>query len=360
MKASSCQRLQILDLEDDFAGYQRLFGKVRTESAYLLPSYLKAARIGERHPVKVMAFEEQGEIALLPLVIRRLNDLPFFAGLERELWDLVSPYEYSSVATNADSDRERSRLTGRLLDLVAGFCAGGGVVSEFLRCDPFLADLEAVGSRYQVKKSCDNIYIDLRQDLTAISKAFHSSVRKNLRAAATAGLSFSAAEKSAANIARFITLYQGSMQRLGAKEYYYFSPEYFHALLSDCEGASLFFVHDAGGRPVASSIVLHHGSIGHHHLTGCDPEALQLRPNDFMIYSLIQWGQARGLSSLHLGGGPASIREFKGKFSPDRAAYHVACRVHDQELYRELCQIRQREPDFEPQCGYFPLYRAGS
>lgn len=360
MKASKSQTVRVLSLEDDFAEYESLFGRISTRSVYLLPSYLKSARHGERYPVRVFALEEDGGIALLPFVTRRINDLLCFKGLDTELWDLISPYEYSCVATNADDQREHNRLTDRLLDLLAAFCTSGDIVTEFIRFDPFLTDVSALSSRYEIRKSCDNIYIDLRQEISTTSPIFHSSVRKNLRTATAAGLRFSPVEKTDANIEQFIKLYQASMRRLGANEYYYFSSEYFHMLLKGCQGASLFFVHDGDGCPVASSILLHHGAIGHHHLTGCDPGAVHLRPNDFMLYSLIQWGQAHQLHYLHLGGGTSSIRDFKGKFSPETVPYYIGGRVHNQELYQHLCQIRQKESDFQPQSGYFPLYRAGS
>ncbi len=149
------------------------------------------------------------------------------------------------------------------------------------------------------------------------------------------------------------------MRRLGAHKYFFFSKDYFKSLITDCEGAFLFIIRDKSDHPVAASILLFSVDVGHHHLTGYVTDAASLRPNDYMIYSLIEWGKENKMKYLHLGGGASNVCNFKGKFSRDRIPYYVGRRVHNQTTYRDLCSIWEDTNKSVGDCHYFPLYRAG-
>ncbi|MCE1225275.1 MAG: GNAT family N-acetyltransferase [Geobacteraceae bacterium] len=359
--SSFSHTFRVLSIGRDDAEYERLFAEtVKGQSVFNSPDYLKAALIGEGYPVCVMVYSEQGRFAMCTYVVRRINDLTCFHDLNMEVRDIISPYEYSSILSNASDEMDYDRLTERLFDSVAEYCRGNNIVSEFVRFDPFLSEAGKFSGSYNVKKSCDNIYIDLAKPEGEIFGELHSSVRKNLNTAWTAGLSFSQVEADSGNIDRFTGLYHETMQRRSAKSYFYFSSTYFHALLTGCEDASLFFVSDSEKQPVSASILLHRHGGAYHHLTGYAASCQHARPNDLMVCSLSKWCKEQSFSYLHLGGGAASICDFKGKFSRSRVPYYVGRRIHNLDFYRQLCKIRQDKDGIDPDSEFFPLYRIGS
>ena len=349
--------LMVISLDSDFKEYGRLFSSIQEKNVYLLPSYLKSAQCAEGYSVRVMIFIENDKIAMIPYIKRRINDLPLFKELKYECWDIISPHEYSYAISNITDTDERNSLFTKLFSTVAGYCKESNIISEFVRFDPFLSDINCIKPHYNIRKSCDNVYIDLRKNSNEIWKAFHSSAKKNIKRAEASNLSFLQAENNEENINIFINLYQASMERLRADKYFYFSDEYFRTLIGNCEGASLFFVRDKNNRVVAASIVLHYGRIAYHHLTGYTIESIPLRPNDYLIYSLINWGKDNNLHYLHLGGGAESICNFKAKFSDKRIPFYVGCKVHDQKMYLLLCDIWRRKTGFLQSSDFFPLYR---
>lgn len=358
---NTCQKnnsLTILSLSDNFGEYSDLWARMKQKSVYMLPSYLESVQLADGYPIQVMVYEEGHEVAMVPYVKRRINDLPIFADLKQELWDIVTPHEYCCALSNVDDPPVRRELVQKLFQQVAMYCERQSIVTEFFRFDPFLTDIESVRSSFDCQKSCNNIYIDMREDSEKIYRNFDHSVRKNIKRAIASGLRFSRAEKSDKNVDLFIELYWASMRRLGARKYFFFSEDYFKSLIKDCEGAFLFIIRDDSDHPVAASILLSCNDIGHHHLTGYAAEAASLRPNDYMIYSLIEWGKENKMKYLHLGGGAPNICNFKGKFSHDRIPYYVGRRVHDQTMYRNLCDLWQARGKVAD-CHYFPLYRAG-
>lgn len=351
--------LKVLSLEDDFLEYSSLFAEMEEKSIYFLPSYLRSVQYAERYPVEIMVFVEHDKIAMIPYVRRRINDLPLFGELIDELWDIITPHEYSGAISNVTDTTEHNYLIQQLFRHVENYCEKENIVSEFVRFDPFLTDIECIEAHYRCRKASDNIYVDLRKDSTEIYNNCHRSTRKNINRALTSGLAFRQSDGIDEDIDLFVKMYWTSMQRLKANDYFYFSVDYFRALIKDCEGSSLFFVHDKSNQPIAASILLHYGNIGHHHLTGYIVEATSLRPNDYMIYSLIHWGKSNNLQYLHLGGGSETICNFKAKFSNERIPYYVGHRVHNQEAYQLLCDIWRKENKFSQHSDYFPLYRMG-
>jgi hypothetical protein len=351
--------LRILSLDDDFEEYCSLFSDMEQKNVYSLPSYLKSVQFAEKYPVQIMVLAKGDRIVMTPYIKRRINDLPLYRELKQELWDIITPHEYCCAASNVEDPTERIDLIQDLFDHVADYCGRQNIVSEFFRFDPFLMDIKYVETSFICRKSCDNIYIDLRKDSAEIYRDLAHSVRKNVKRAVASELIFCEAERTNENVDSFIHLYWASMRRLRADNYFYFSENYFRALIKKCQSARLFIILDNASQPVAASILLFYGDIGHHHLTGYSSEAAHLRPNDFMIYSLIEWGKANNMKYLHLGGGSEAIRNFKGKFSKERIPYYVGYRVHDEVTYGCLCDIWQKENCCSAYPDYFPLYRAG-
>ena len=366
MKGSAkTTEFSVLSMEEQFLDCAEVISRVEKRNAFIQSSYLKYASLGETYPVVLMTLKENGRIALAPYVKRRINDLPFMNDSAKAYWDLISPFEFASVFTNAEDKDQHKRLTAKLMDAVASYCRENSIVCEFVRFDPFVADADLFDAHYKlsVKK---NVCIDLSLSRHDIQQAYHRSVKKNLNRAVASGLRFEEVEKNSRNIAGFIELYWHTLRRLNAKRYYYFSEFYFQAMLGHCNNAALFFVRNEEGHPIAASIVLHAGGIAYHHLTGSDTASLHLRPNDFMIHCLVQWAADKGLRTLHLGGGVKTIRDFKSKFSGLCVPYYTGRRIHDQHSYDRLCDKWRRwagqsssGTGFTPDPNFFPLYRNG-
>ncbi len=349
--------ISILSLDQDLDAYITIIDKIKRKSVYFLPSYLKTVQIVEGYSVNVICLYNKDKIAMLPFVKRRVNDLPLFNGLKKEIWDIVSPYEYSCVVTNVEEKSERYALIKELHIFLNDYCEREQVVSGFARFDPFLTDISAFTLFYNTRKNCDNVYIDLCKSSKEIERDFHSSVKKNIKRALNNGLVFSEEDKNRENIDLFIKMYMTNMKRLNAEKYFYFSAEYFKILIGQCEGSVLFFVRDKCDKLLAASILLYDTEVAYHHLTGYDLDARLQRPNDFMIFNLINWTQNKGLSSFHLGGGSKSIHDFKSKFSGTNIPYYVGTKIYNPKLYQELCDLWQRRNSPCKSNNYFPLYR---
>lgn len=346
----------VLSLDKDLDEYTNLLSKIKNKSIYFAPSYLLSAQKAEGYPIKVIVVHDNESFALIPYVWRKINDLPFCKDISEEMYDIITPHEYSGIITNAEHPEKKEKLFSALFSVVDNLCRAKRVIAEFARFDPFITGVSLMARHYNMRYVGENVYIDLERTEKEIWEDFEYSAQKNVRTAMRCGLQFYDAENGE-EIDIFIHLYRSSMERLRASRYYYFNREYFFSLLKTCEGAKLFIIRNPDGSPVAASILLYYGDIAHHHLTGYDPAAIQKRPNDFMIYHLAMWAKKKGMKYLHLGGGAESIRKFKKKFSPLRIPYYVGYKIHNMEYYERLCEAWRLYNDNYSETNYFPLYR---
>lgn len=342
--------ISTLNLNNCFQEYIKLYEQFDVKDIYYNPYYLKAAQNAESYPIEIFLYEENGVKSLIPYVKRKINDLLIFKDLKEEFWDISTPHEYSGIITNSADNNNFYSWLGK-------YCQNNNIIFEFSRFNPFLKNEKSTkSSGYNLIKCSDNVYIDLTNNFDDIYKSFNRSVRKNIKRANSFNLEFIEAGPTDENIKTFIEIYSESMDRLGAKDYFYFNDEYFNKLIKECSQSKLFFISDEN-EIIAASILLTHTDKAHHHLTGCKSYALEKRPNDFMIYSLIKWCQNSNIEKLHLGGGSEQIKAFKSKFSQMRIPYYIGYKIHNKEIYDYLCSIWKKHNPDKQDIIYYPLYR---
>ena len=157
---------------------------------------------------------------------------------------------------------------------------------------------------------------------------------------------------------KFRIIYNGTMDKDDAEEYYYFGKEFYTSILDDLpENAQVFWA-EKDGEVIAASIMLAANGRMNYHLSGSLREYSSLAPTNLILYRAALWGCANGYKTLYLGGGVGSGEDSLFKFK--RAFYkgelnhfYIGKKIINQEKYDEL--LRMREPI---ESGYFPKYRA--
>lgn len=348
---------RVLDLfhaEDASAYVDALAGFGSSDPQYSL-AFVRSAAMLEPGKLFALSHAEGGESLLYPFVIRDLSAIPALAGVGGSWRDSTTPFEYGGILTS--SPAAWPALEADFMAALDRFFAEQSVVSEFIRFNPFLPLLEGISAHYEIRPANDSVYIDTSRPKEVVVAEADRSVRKNLRRAQDeCGLTFSQVIPDSRTISQFERLYRSTMERTGARKFYFFPSQYFHFLLANSAHVSMFHVRAADGAVVASSILVHGDGIAHHFLTGSDGSALAKRPNDFMLIGLADWCFQNGYTKLHLGSGPPSVRSYKQRFSNLSAAYFVGHRIIEAGAYADLTRHRfgiQVRPQF------LPAYREG-
>jgi len=297
---------------------------------------------------RVVAVVTQG--TLFPL---QLRPLPFGeAGC-----DAVTPYGYGGVLRTGPGP-------GANLRQLRDWCVTNGVVSVLLRLHPLLggpAQLSGIDlNDVEIRDHGPTTAVDPRRiDAESGRLEGMSKGRKADLTIARRELELDWGEGEAA-LEDFRRVYDSTMQRLGAGEFYLFPREYYRALAAGLDDRLAVAVARRGGDVVGAALFLADRRFAHYHLSGTTDTGRELKAGTLLVHAGAEWAAGRGCELLHLGGGTAgadSLFAFKKSFGGETYTYSFATLVADRDRYEALVARRSELPE-PPRADFFPAYRA--
>ena len=319
---------------------------------YWLNGYVKAFHIhGDGDPL--LFFYEDKYVRGINVVMKRdiAND-PRFTDMvpEGQYFDIATPYGYGGWLIEGPD-------TKSLFETYASWCRNNGIVSEFVRFHPMVKNHIACEGFYEVIQLGEVVHMDISSQETIWSNII-SKNRNMIRKAIKNDIKiYNGRYPEIYEI--FRTIYNGTMDKDHAEEYYYFGREFYQSVLEDLpQNAQVFFaVKDE--KVIAASIVLAANKRLNYHLSGSLREYSNLAPTNLILYKVALWGCANGFQTLYLGGGVGSGEDglFKFKRAFNRGElnrFHIGKKVFDNDKYNKLIGLRSDIPE----SGFFPKYRA--
>ena len=172
-----------------------------------------------------------------------------------------------------------------------------------------------------------------------IENSFRHSVRKNLRAAERNGVTCFI-ESNGDHLKDFLDIYYQTMSRNDAREFYYFTEDYFDHLCKLLVGKFHFFYAVIDGRIVSCELVLHHGKYCHSFLGGTRREFLHLCANPLLKREILSFFRQLGCEYFLLGGGQTpndGVFNFKKAYAPEGILNsYVGGTCWDADMYEKL------------------------
>lgn len=318
---------------------------------YYLNGYVKAFQIHGDGDPHLLYYESDGLRAIY-VYMRRKTAL-------EGVYDSVTPYGYGGVLFegNISDDNKASFWTDYLATMKQEH-----IVDNFVRYHPVLKNAGPM-------KSISNV-IDLGKtiafDLTSPELIWENIIGKNrnmIRKAEKNGIEIRHGKDSAL-FANFKRIYNVTMDKDHAEQYYYFGDAFYESIHNDLHDNYEMFYAVLNEQIIAMSIMLFANKQMHYHLSGSLLEFRNLAPSNLLLYKAALWGCEHGFKTFHLGGGVGSgednLYKFKAAFNKNSDyQFSIGKQVFDQEKYDELVGIRRTsDPTFDDSSHYFPLYRA--
>jgi Acetyltransferase (GNAT) domain len=322
---------------------------VLRHDTYDLPEYVAACGRHERSIPTAFYANEETRYALIPLLERHL---PSSLGAPASWTDATSPYGYSSALLTDEPD-----WAFRAMDAFVKTCADRGTISVFVRLHPLFASAAALASAGTVVRHGETVMVDLTLSEEVLLSQQRSGHAYEIRRLRSRGFTVVLDEWSL--YAPFIEIYQETMLRVGADQYYFFSDDYFHDL-RQALGSHLHLVSVLApdGSLAAAGLFLEAEGIVEYHLSGTATNYRKLAPTKLMLDAAIKWGKAAGNRVLHLGGGVRSrndaLFQFKAGFSDLRSWFETWRVICDDARYVQLTAdagVCEGSVD-----GFFPAY----
>lgn len=363
------------DTPDDYADWLDAWHRSEGQEPFAHPAYAGLWADDKTRACAAVYVDGQGTV-LLPFLLRDISREPFWSPDVGPAFDLITPYGYGGPVAVWPEGAERNDAPNRwegsqqevegrspkaerekvFRDFYKAFAEWAhthDVVSEFVRFSLFS---KARPWYYgTVEHHNDNVVARLDVTKETLWRSFRRKVRYRVGAARRKGLVVEE-DDSGTCLEEFIDVYYMTMDRLGAKQFYYFDNLFFRKLIRELPGQFRFFYARNEGQIVASLLVLCGSQRVYSFLSGGKARYFHLSGNDMLQVHSMQWAQQQGYKEYVLGGGLSrgdGIFVFKEAFAPKGIVpFYTGKMVFDTEKYRLLCKAAGKSEN-----GFFPAYR---
>lgn len=326
----------------------------QTHDVFYLNSYVKAFQEqGQGTPVLIY-YEHEGQRAMNVIMKRDIAEDVHFQGIleQNKYYDLSTPYGYGGFLSDGS-------LSAQIVKEYEEYCTDKGYLCEFVRFS-LLSDY--INYFHGICEThSHNIIRSLDISLEDMLSDFEHKVRKNLKRAEKNHLQI-IVDDTTRYLDDFLKIYYGTMDRTDAKKDFYFKRSFFEILNSMNENCLYFHVLYED-KIISSELVLYGPQNCYSFLGGTNRKYFDLRPNEFLKFSIIKWAKDKGLKNFVLGGGYGAddgIYRYKKSLSPHGVAdFYIGKKIYNQELYQKLVELRKTSSEtFDQNSSYFPLYRS--
>ena len=274
-------------------------------------------------------------------------------------YDSVTPYGYGGVLFEGTTSEENLQ---KFWQAYTEKMREEGIVDNFVRYHPVLANAKPMKSISTVIDLGKTITISLESE-DVIWNNIISKNRNMIRKAEKNGIEICHG-KDLKLFQDFKRIYNATMDKDHAEEYYYFDDAFYESIHRDLHDNYEMFYAIYQGEIIAMSIMIFANNRMHYHLSGSMIEYRNLAPSNLLLYKAALWGCEQGFITFHLGGGVGSgednLYKFKAAFNRNSdCQFSIGKEIFDQQKYDELVQERvQRDDAFNSQSSYFPVYRS--
>lgn len=348
---------QIIDLDDPL--WRQTLAKLRHD-VYHLPAYIAAEAQRTQTTAAAAVITDDNRVLFLPYLLRSCSDdIPASSD-----FDAVSPYGYPGILLSqaAIETPEFARLA---MQQLPNLLKTQGICSAFVRMHPILSqNFTTIFPADTFTHNGETISVDLTLSQAEIwahtRKGHQSTINKCKRLGFTARM-----VPCAEYMSSLKAIYVETMNRVSAKQLYYFDDEYFDNLLALGDRIHLCFV-EKDTEIAAACLFFECCGIVQAHLGGTRDAFIEQSPFNLLLDYVRYWAKARGNEFLHLGGGVGgsvdSLYKFKSGFSRQKHEFLTLRLITDTEKYHNLVKLRAQLLNVQPeellQKGFFPAYRS--
>jgi hypothetical protein len=262
-------------------------------------------------------------------------------------FDLETAYGYGGFYTNS----EDSLFIDKAMKKYYEKCVNEHVIAEFIRFHPF-NDFPSTYNNYLEFNIYDRDVVvkNLTED---VFTSYVSKVRNTVKRAK---------EKvdinESNNIDKFIELYNETMKKNNAGDFYFFKKEYYEKLFQD-EKVKLYEV-VFEDNIIAMGFFMYDSNICHYHLSANTDISYKLNSNYALLDYVFHIAKEKGIQYFLLGGGTISsaddkLLKFKQKFSKQLKPFYISGKIYNKEIYDKYNTIWQEQS--EENIKYFLKYR---
>ncbi len=264
----------------------------------------------------------EGQV-VYPFIKRKVNEqLPLY-------FDITTPFGYGGPILNIRSNS--ATLVSKFREEFGGFCKKEHIIAEFIRFHPPRGNAEFFKDYLQLLPIHETYSVDLKKWRNLRKIEGEGSTEAEMRKLGTVRHMF-----------EFLVLYYSNARsREEADSYYFFTNDYFEALVSTLGPNLHLFGAYIEEKLVSSCYVLAMGKIINFHLEGNLPEAKKSQADRELLAKVAEWGVDNYYEEFHLGGSlDSDLRDAKRAIANIPAStFFIGKCIYDQQLYDQYISL---------------------
>lgn len=309
---------------------------------YYLNEYSQSLQIhGDGVPRLVYHEDNQARLCYVMMQNDIADFEPLMPYLEKgKYYDWTTPYGYGGPLV------EGKVTIGWIIEFkkeLEDYCKKNRIITQFFRFHPLLQNQKVIEKVCDVIYMKNTVYIDT-SDKETIFKNMTPNNRNMVRKAIKNGIEI--IKDNGERLDDFISIYEATMRRNGAEDYYFFERKYFDYLIQELKENIIFFYAMSGNKPISAAIFFYNDRYMHYHLSGTLPEYRNLAATNLLLSSAAQWAAEQGIEVMHLGGGVGtvdSLLEFKKHFNRNGLIdFCIGRNIFDKQVFDELVGVRKK------------------
>ena len=331
---------------------------------YHIPEYVYLESRRTKTTPEAFLIVDGDKILFVPYLLRECNDVLAQESTPQETFDVVSPYGYPGILLS-EAAASTPGFPDFAMNELKCVLKNKGVCSAFFRLHPILNhNFNEIFEPGTFTANGETVSVDLKLSESQLwahtRKGHQSTINKAKRVGFITKI-----VPFGQYINEFISIYEETMNRVGAGKSYYFDYDYFAELSKLGEKLHLCIV-ELDQQVICASLFFECCGIVQAHLGGTRTNFLNQSPFNLLLDYVRFWAKERGNEFLHLGGGVGgstedSLYTFKAGFSRQRHNFLTLRLIIDEKKYRHLVELRAKSLNTQAeellQSHFFPAYR---
>jgi lipid II:glycine glycyltransferase (peptidoglycan interpeptide bridge formation enzyme) len=277
--------------------------------------------------------------------------------------DATSVYGYPGPVTSVDKTDTGflNRFNAALLQSFQEL----QIIAAFTRLHPVIQNETMLQQIGEISERGLTISIDLSQPEETQRKRYRKGHKYDIKKARQAGV-VAYHDKRWNHYDDFLRMYTMTMQRVEARDSYYFDRAYFDMLREALGSIIHLFVAEYEGKIISAALFTFLRGIVQYHLSGSDTNFLRYQGSKVVLDEVRLWASSQGAKVLHLGGGVGSDQDnlflFKSGFSDKRHVFKIWKCIVNQKMHEQAVTERAEYHGVPYPTviskPFFPVYRA--
>lgn len=313
--------------------WKEILDFMRIRDVYYSSHYFLSALSLDPGEALMFYYSDQDGSIAYPFIKRKIDGEP------PDYFDITTPFGYGGPVVRAEGDS--TVLVTGFIEAFSGYCRDERIIAEYIRFHPILGNAVFFENPLKLLPLYETYTIDLKRPLKIAGPVIRIPSEEQEVVIKKLG--------TVRHMFDFLVLYYSEVRRREeADSYYFFTEDYFEALISNLGPLLHLFGAYRGNKLVSACYILADDHTIYQHLDGTLEGEDEKGAVKMLQRKIAEWGADNNMAFYHLGGDfkmeSAQIFPIKKDLANMQPSMFYICeKIHDAAVYGKLIVMEETD-----------------